>query len=139
MGPSANRGEIDENRREKRVGSKIIAPPTRLTMSSESDRSPQLAENQGVFGVSGHCGSSVQNYLSTHLVMQCRVIHPRRLESGKTCLDNASPGCASISGRIAEISGIEAGLTIDLAAGVHSRQGLGSSERPDVTVEVEHV
>jgi hypothetical protein len=47
MGLSANRGEIDENRREKRVRSKIIAPPTRLTTSSESDRSPQLAENKG--------------------------------------------------------------------------------------------
>ena len=67
MGLSANRREIDEKRPQKRVRSKIITPPTRLTTSSESDRSPQLAENKGFLGVLGHYGSSVQNYLSTHL------------------------------------------------------------------------
>src|SRR5262249_37597203 len=47
MGLSANRRAIDKKGPEKRVRSKIIAPPTRLTTSSESDRSPQLAENKG--------------------------------------------------------------------------------------------
>jgi quercetin dioxygenase-like cupin family protein len=49
-------GPIEDNR-----------SPTPLTASSESNRSSQLAENKGGLRVFGHCGSSVQNILSTYL------------------------------------------------------------------------